>query len=97
MMTYCQNVYVNVSIADKALHYMQDGQGQLPPPRPTNRAMRRRPGLLQAACEDSCCKDLLGSAGGAETLTPRRLETHIWHAKRMQMIERWTPISCHQP
>ncbi|DBA80306.1 TPA: hypothetical protein ACH3X2_007435 [Trebouxia sp. C0005] len=65
----------------------QEEQGQLQTPRPTNRAMRRRPALLQAACEGSCCEDFLGSASA--TLYPRRLETHTWHAKRMQMMHRW--------
>ncbi|KAL0040408.1 hypothetical protein WJX77_006269 [Trebouxia sp. C0004] len=65
----------------------QEEQGQLQTPRPTNRAMRRRPALLQAACEASCCEDFLGSASA--TLKPRRLETHTWHAKRMQMMHRW--------
>ncbi|KAL0019086.1 hypothetical protein WJX79_007648 [Trebouxia sp. C0005] len=65
----------------------QEEQGQLQTPRPTNRAMRRRPALLQAACEGSCCEDFLGSASA--TPKPRRLETHTWHAKRMQMMHRW--------
>ncbi len=66
--------------------FVQEEQGQLQTPRPTNRAMRRRPGLLQAACEGSCCEDFLGSASAS--LKPRRLETHTWHAKRMQMMHR---------
>ncbi|KAL3145711.1 hypothetical protein ABBQ32_003243 [Trebouxia sp. C0010 RCD-2024] len=50
--------------------------------------MRRRPALLQQACEASCSQDVLGSTH-PETLTPRKLETHIWHAKRMQILTRW--------
>ena len=50
--------------------------------------MRRRPALLQTACEQSCCQDLLGLTSEANTLGPRKLETHIWHAKRMQMVNR---------
>ncbi len=68
------------------LFFLQEEQGQLQIARPTNRAMRRRPALLQAACEGSCCEDFLGSASA--TLKPRRLETHTWHAKRMQMMHR---------
>ncbi|KIY93024.1 hypothetical protein MNEG_14939 [Monoraphidium neglectum] len=49
--------------------------------RPTNRAMRRRPALVQAAAEASCAAD--PAAPGFEG--PRRLETHVWHARRMAM------------
>lgn len=66
---------------------MQSDEGQPHAGRPTNRAMQRRPGLLQQANEDSCSQDVLGSSH-PETLKPRRLETHTWHAKRMQMSNR---------
>lgn len=49
--------------------------------RPTNRAMRRRPALVQAAAEASCRSD--PAAAGFEG--QRRLETHVWHARRMTM------------
>jgi len=53
---------------------------------PTSRAMRRRPGQLRAAAEQSCAGD---AVGGRQDALPRKLETHVWHAKRMHMQERW--------
>ncbi|KAK9829054.1 hypothetical protein WJX72_003659 [[Myrmecia] bisecta] len=50
-----------------------------------NRAMRRRPGRMQQSVVDSCA----GEPGLREALRARRLETHVWHAKRMEMKERW--------
>ncbi len=47
-----------------------------------SRAARRRPGRLRAAAEASCAADPAEAAAG---VPPRRLETHIWHAKRFQM------------
>ena len=50
-----------------------------------NRAMRRRKARLQ--------QDILGRAAqGPSSGKPRMLETHVWHAKRMQMI-----VRCAQP
>ena len=71
---------------------MQNEEKHVNVGRPTNRAMRRRPALLQQANEDSCSQDILGSSH-PETLKPRRLETHTWHAKRMQMISRHVSIA----
>lgn len=47
-----------------------------------SRAMRRRPGRLRAAAEASCAQDLRARSPEA---APRRLETHVWHAKRFAM------------
>ena len=50
-----------------------------------NRAMRRRKARLQ--------QDILGRAAqGPSSGKPRMLETHVWHAKRMQMV-----VRCAQP
>jgi ribonuclease P/MRP protein subunit POP1 len=43
--------------------------------------MRRRPALVQAACEASCALDPAAPAFEG----PRRLETHVWAARRMRM------------
>jgi hypothetical protein len=53
--------------------------------------MRRRPALLQAACEASCARDP-ASDGFPGSEAPRRLETHMWHARRMTMREGWVPL-----
>ena len=63
-------------------------QGEQEVARPTNRAMRRRPALLQAAVEQTTCQDLLSAVARGQGLQLRKLETHIWHAKRMQMQTR---------
>jgi hypothetical protein len=52
----------------------------------TNRAMRRRPGRLQAQIAESARwteAALVEEGAGA-----RRLETHLWHAKRCTMVSR---------
>ena len=54
--------------------------------RPTSRAMRRRPGRLRAAAEQSCAAEPVDP--GRPGAPPRKLETHLWHAKRMDMQER---------
>ena len=51
-----------------------------------SRAARRRPGRLRAAAEASCAVDPADAAADAP---PRRLETHIWHAKRFKMHDRY--------
>jgi hypothetical protein len=66
--------------------------------RPTSRAMRRRPGRLQAAAEQSCAAEPVRPAQAGASL--RKLETHLWHAKRMVMQERWAnpgSIGCRPP
>jgi hypothetical protein len=55
---------------------------QAAPSAPDNRAMRRRRGRLQRSVQASC------SAGVAAGSRERRLETHVWHAKRMSMASR---------
>ena len=47
--------------------------------------MRRRPGRLRAAAAASCAKDV---ADAEADTAPRRLETHVWHAKRFAMHTR---------
>ena len=49
---------------------------------PMSRRMRRRPARLQREIEDSCTRV------PGESCSLRRLETHIWHAKRMTMCKR---------
>ena len=52
-----------------------------------NRAMRRRKGRLK--------QDILARAAqGPGSGKPRMLETHVWHAKRMQMIVRCAQLLC---
>ncbi len=55
-----------------------------------SRAARRRPGRLRAAAEASCAID---PAEAAVDAPPRRLETHIWHAKRFQMQVRYASVA----
>jgi hypothetical protein len=54
--------------------------------------MRRRPGLLQAEYAAACRWDerSLGQAPeqGGGTPAQRRLETHLWAAKRLSMCRR---------
>lgn len=52
-----------------------------------NRAMRRRKARLQQDI-------LLRAAQGPGSGKPRMLETHVWHAKRMQMILRCIQLLC---
>ena len=52
-----------------------------------NRAMRRRKGRLQQDV-------VLRASNGPGSGKPRMLETHVWHAKRMQMIARCTQLLC---
>lgn len=53
-------------------------------PRYENRAMRRRKGRLQQDFLEASSNFIPGAIFEA----PRRLETHMWHAKRMKMITR---------
>ncbi|CAL8468345.1 g7885 [Coccomyxa elongata] len=54
-------------------------------PKYENRAMRRRRGRLQQQIVQRCST----FSPGAESSTSRRLETHVWHARRMSMVTRW--------
>ena len=56
-----------------------DGAGAL-----CNRAMRRRKARLQ----QGIVQRLTAGPGTLESGKPRRLETHVWHAKRMEIISR---------
>ncbi len=51
---------------------------------PCNRAMRRRKARLQQGIVQS----LAAGPDASESGKPRMLETHVWHAKRMQMATR---------
>lgn len=69
-----------------------DASGATPLPRPdlTNRQMRRKPGKLQEAniLSADWSEELLKCLSKPSTdarLPPRRLESHVWHAKRMAM------------
>jgi hypothetical protein len=53
-------------------------------PRYENRAMRRRKGRLQQKFLQAASNFI----PGANLQAPRRLETHVWHAKRMKMTTR---------
>lgn len=67
-----------------------------------NRRMRRTAGRLQSAAQQACSWDEGGSlrlepsaaeaaAGASRDSVPmaaKRLETHIWHAKRLAMTQR---------
>lgn len=53
---------------------------------PTNRKMRRRRGRLQAQFAQSAQWD--ESTLVVDEGSKRRLETHLWHVKRLSMIER---------
>ncbi len=77
-----------------------------PPPlllRPLNRSQRRRPALLQRAMEASCRRDPLAAvtcstdSGSPAADAPRRLETHVWHARRMRMVVRYAQASPYHP
>ena len=59
-----------------------------------SRAARRRPGRLRAAAEASCAADPAEAAAGAP---PRRLETHIWHAKRFKMQDKYACTASTRP
>jgi hypothetical protein len=66
--------------------------------RPLNRQQRRRPALLQQQCIESCSRGVAAAAAGdgagaAAAAGPRRLETHVWHARRMRMCIRCD--TCH--
>ncbi|BDA43704.1 probable ribonucleases P/MRP protein subunit POP1 at N-terminal half [Coccomyxa sp. Obi] len=62
-----------------------DHEPEAEAPRYENRAMRRRRGRLQQQIVQRCSS----FNPGAEASTSRRLETHVWHAKRMSMVTRW--------
>lgn len=56
----------------------------------TNRKMRRRPGLLiEAALLNARWTEAAILASLSPSPPPRRLETHIWHSKRLAMQELW--------
>ena len=70
-----------------SLHGRCFGQAECAAAPPESRAARRRPGRLRAAAEASCAVDPAETAADAP---PRRLETHVWHAKRFKMHVRCT-------
>eukprot|EP01050_Picozoa_sp_SAG11_P032750 SAG11_NODE_10794_length_805_cov_0.946176_1_plen_180_part_00 len=53
------------------------------PPQPLNRRQRRRPDRLRAMREHG------GDGNATSAAKASWLETHIWHAKRFEMVERW--------
>lgn len=65
---------------------LQDPEAEAP--KYENRAMRRRRGRLQQQIVQRCST----FNPGAESSTSRRLETHVWHAKRMSMVTRWLSV-----
>lgn len=81
----------DIKAAEAAAAAAPDGGGDAAAvaERPTSRAMRRRPGRLRAAAERSCATDV---AAAGQLGRSRRLETHVWHAKRMSMQERWVAV-----
>ena len=60
----------------------------------TNRRMRRRAGLLRqrherdAAWDEGGLEAGAGNSSSSSSTMPRRLETHVWHAKRLAMQQR---------
>ena len=63
--------------------------------RPTSRAMRRKLALLSLGCappetlDSTKLGDEPGSTGTSGRSRPWRLESHIWHSRRMRMEPRW--------
>ena len=52
---------------------------------PCNRAMRRRKARLQQCI----VQDMAAGPNATGSRRARMLETHVWHAKRMQMATRY--------
>ena len=45
--------------------------------------------LSNDACLSASVRETSGTYDSSSRVSPRRLETHVWHAKRLAMIERW--------